>query len=161
VVLGDLAQRANNSSVRLYAVKTLTDENKLFDIARTDPDSKVRLAATEKLSNEGELSNIAVDDADADVRLAALRKITDEKLLCFVLRNSHIYAEALNETRVLRRLSSSSLREIVEHGKSVSVRQLAGKVFIWKEIVEYGSTDYDLVAEHIKQLGDDRINWLI
>jgi uncharacterized protein YgiM (DUF1202 family) len=117
-----IAEEKKAASVRLAAVKKLTDQAVLAKIAVEDMAADVRLAAVEKLTDQAVLAKIAVEDMAASVRYAAVEKLTDQALLAEVAligkdaTVGHAAVEKLTDQALLAKIATEekprSLRRV-------------------------------------------------
>ena len=104
VTILEVAKSCNHESLRIPAIKRLTDQCILNYIVKTDESVKARIAAVEQLTDQDELAFLAKNDTEAFVRKAAVEKIIDQSLLtdiakkCIYSYIRLIAAEKLNDT---------------------------------------------------------------
>jgi len=78
-VLASVAKNDVRRDVRIAAIKKVMDQNVLIDVAKDDKDGYVRVAAIEKVTDQNVLIDVAKNDEDIHVRAGAILRITDQK----------------------------------------------------------------------------------
>jgi len=127
----------SNASIRIEAVKELTDESILAQLALSDEDSGVRYHAIEKIVDQDVLVKIALEDEDfldlfiamgdedRSVRLLAVQKITDQKTLTQLALSDKNYHVKLLATEKIT--NQSILTQIALKNEDISFRKVAIK----------------------------------
>ena len=115
--------RHSNPTVRMAAVKTLTDPAILGRVAKGDADASIRLAAVELVSDQRVLGEVAKTDADEQVRGQALGRVTEAAILADIVQKGRP-----GETRAvaLARLTEPALLgEVAKGNDDVELRRSA------------------------------------
>lgn len=121
-------------SVRLSAVKKLTDQALLAKIAVETMDSDVRAAAVRKLTDQAVLAKIAVEDKDRYVRSAAANKLTDQSLLEKIAVEDK--TDVVRYNAVMKLTDQAMLEKITVEEKDRNVRLAAAKKLTHQALLE-------------------------
>jgi hypothetical protein len=81
------SKKSGDSSIRMDAVRILTNQSMLADLAKNDINHSVREAAVAKLTDQEVLAQIAKYDVILDVRIAAAKKLADRGLAEEIMNN--------------------------------------------------------------------------
>jgi hypothetical protein len=137
-LLAEIAQKDENSYVRLAAVEKLTNQSALSEIINKETDNSVRETAKrrytylcindlKKLTDQKILAEIAKKDENRDLRLAAVTNLTDQSLLLEIVKASDdllLQEEAVNNPNFT---DQSALLDLAKSSAHLALRKAAIK----------------------------------
>jgi len=124
-VFADIAQYAQNPTMRYEAVNKLTDTTVLADIVKNEENDGIRVGImlTDRLTDQAVFADIAKNDKYNDMRLRAVKKLTDQAVLTDVAKKEKNVN--VRGTAVAKLTDPILLADIARNDENKDVRQTA------------------------------------
>jgi hypothetical protein len=120
-----IATTAKDSTLRVSAIRGISDQSALSRIANTDPSASVRRSAVVRLSDQNTIRSVATTDRDSDVRSEAVSRLQDPPALAQIARTD---TSAMVRLAAIDRIQDQSvLKEISSSDPDISIRRAASK----------------------------------
>ncbi len=120
-----IATSAKDSTLRVSAIRGISDQSALSRIALTDPSASVRRSAVVRLSDQNTLRSVVTNDRDSDVRSEAVSRLQDPPTLALIARTD---TSAMVRLAAIDHIEDQTvLKEISSSDPDISIRRAALK----------------------------------